>query len=56
LDATRTLRILDLLRGTIGAGHGLGQLVIAIPRVAELPSELSPLRRLTIRDGVLSAA
>lgn len=56
LDATRTSRILDLLRGTIGEGHGLGQLVIAIPRVAELPAELAPLRRLTIRDGVLSAA
>ncbi|HEY7569558.1 MAG TPA: hypothetical protein VH762_18390, partial [Gemmatimonadaceae bacterium] len=56
LDATRTSRILDLLRGTIGEGHGLGQLVIAIPRVAELPAELAPLRRLTIRDGVLGAA
>jgi DNA replication and repair protein RecF len=54
LDATRTSRILDLLRGTIGEGHGLGQCVIAIPRVAELPGELAPLRRLTIRDGVLS--
>lgn len=57
LDATRTARILDLLRGALGeeSRHGLGQLVIAIPRVAELPAELAPLKRLTIRDGVLGA-
>lgn len=55
LDATRTTRILDLLRGSSGEGRGPGQVVIAIPRAAELPAELAPLKRLTIRDGVLSA-
>ncbi len=55
LDATRTSRILALLRAPTGEAQGLGQLVIAIPRVAELPAELAALRRLTIRDGVLSA-
>lgn len=54
LDASRTGRILDLLRDPV-TGGAFGQLVIAIPRVAELPAALAPLRRLTIRDGVLSA-
>lgn len=53
LDASRTERILELLRDP-GTGGTFGQLVIAIPRVAELPSALRPLRRLTIRDGVVT--
>jgi DNA replication and repair protein RecF len=52
LDSSRTARILDLLRDA--GGHGVGQTVIAIPRVGELPSTLSSLKRLTIHDGVLS--
>ncbi|MGH7711780.1 MAG: hypothetical protein ACREOG_10885, partial [Gemmatimonadaceae bacterium] len=52
LDASRTLRILDLLRDTRAGGSG--QMVFAFPRVGELPSALAALRRLTIRDGVLS--
>jgi len=54
LDASRTARILELLRDP-GTGGTFGQLVIAIPRVAELPSALTPLRRLTIRDGVVTS-
>ncbi len=51
LDASRTGRILDLVREP--SQRGMGQLVMAIPRVAELPPELARLRRLTIRDGVV---
>jgi DNA replication and repair protein RecF len=54
LDASRTARILDLLRDP-GTGGTFGQLVIAIPRVGELPAAFPPLRRLTIRDGVVTA-
>jgi DNA replication and repair protein RecF len=52
LDATRTERILDLLR--VPSGRSIGQFVIAIPRAGELPSALASLKRLTIRDGVLA--
>jgi len=52
LDSSRTARILDLLRDA--SGRGVGQTVIAIPRVGELPLTLSSLKRLTIHDGVLS--
>jgi DNA replication and repair protein RecF len=52
LDATRTGRILDLLRGVSGAGTG--QIVMAIPRAADLPSPLASLKRLTIHDGVIA--
>ncbi|HJU73086.1 MAG TPA: DNA replication and repair protein RecF [Gemmatimonadaceae bacterium] len=51
LDVTRSARILDLLRDP--NGHGVGQIVIAIPRADELPRALAPLKRLTIRDGVV---
>jgi DNA replication and repair protein RecF len=53
LDATRTERILDLLRDP--AGRSTGQFVIAIPRAGELPRALAALKRLTIRDGVVLA-
>lgn len=55
LDASRTSRILDLLRGAAAEDGRWGQLVIAIPRVAELPGELTTLKRLKIQDGVLGA-
>ena len=54
LDASRTGRILDLLRDTSSQGMGVGQVIIAIPRAGELPSALASLERLTIRDGVVS--
>ncbi|MGQ0639957.1 MAG: DNA replication/repair protein RecF [Gemmatimonadaceae bacterium] len=54
LDASRTRRILDLLRDTSSGGRGMGQLIIAIPRADELPAALASLKRLTIRDGALS--
>ncbi len=52
LDSSRTARILDLLRDQ--GGRGVGQTLIAIPRVGELPSILASLKRLTIHDGALS--
>ncbi|HEX5581103.1 MAG TPA: DNA replication and repair protein RecF [Gemmatimonadaceae bacterium] len=48
LDARRSARILSLL-----ADGGLGQTVLAVPRAADIPPELTRLERLGIRDGVL---
>jgi DNA replication and repair protein RecF len=52
LDARRTQRILDLLVG--GSPSDAGQVFLAVPRAADLPAAFAPLRRLTIRDGVLA--
>ena len=49
LDARRARRILALL-----ADGGLGQTVLAVPRAADIPPELTWLERHTVRDGVLS--
>lgn len=49
LDARRAGRILALL-----ADGGLGQTILAVPRAADIPPELTRLARLTVRDGVLS--
>ncbi|HEY0971312.1 MAG TPA: DNA replication and repair protein RecF [Gemmatimonadales bacterium] len=51
LDARRSARILSLL-----ADGGLGQTVLAVPRAADIPPELTRLERLTVRDGVLEGA
>jgi DNA replication and repair protein RecF len=48
LDARRSARILALL-----ADGGLGQTILAVPRAADSPPELTRLERRTIRDGVL---
>jgi len=50
LDARRARRILALL----GDG-GLGQTLLAVPRPADIPAELTSLERRTIRDGALAA-
>ncbi len=48
LDARRSDRILALL-GEVG----LGQTLLAVPRVADIPAEYTRLERCWIRDGVL---
>ena len=48
LDARRSHRILELL-----ADAGLGQTMLAVPRAADIPPELTRLERWGIRDGVL---
>ena len=48
LDARRAHRILELL-----ADAGLGQTILAVPRAADIPSELTRLERWGIRDGAL---
>ena len=49
LDGRRSVRILELL-----GEAGLGQTILAVPRAADIPAELSRLARWQIRDGVLS--
>ena len=49
LDARRSARILGIL-----AGAGLGQTILAVPRVTDIPAELTSLPRMRIEDGVLS--
>jgi len=51
LDARRAHRILALL-----ADGGLGQTVLAVPRAADIPPELTWLERHTVRDGVVEPA
>jgi DNA replication and repair protein RecF len=51
LDARRSHRILELL-----ADAGLGQTILAVPRAADIPAELTRLDRWGIRDGVLEPA
>jgi len=51
LDARRAHRILELL-----ADAGLGQTVLAVPRAADIPAELTWLDRWTVRDGVIGAS
>ena len=51
LDARRARRILALL-----ADGGLGQTVLAVPRAADIPPELTWLERHTVRDGVIGPA
>lgn len=46
LDARRAERILGLLDEA-----GLGQVLLAVPRVADIPSEFTRLERVGIRDG-----
>jgi DNA replication and repair protein RecF len=50
LDARRAHRILELL-----ADAGLGQTILAVPRAADIPAELTRLERWGIRDGALIA-
>ena len=49
LDARRSHRILELL-----SSAGLGQTVLAVPRSADIPPELTTLEHWQIRDGVLA--
>jgi DNA replication and repair protein RecF len=51
LDSRRSHRILELL-----ADAGLGQTILAVPRAADIPPELTRLERWGIRDGVLEPA
>ena len=51
LDARRSHRILGLL-----AAGGLGQVLLAVPREADIPPELTWLERRWIHDGELRAA
>jgi len=51
LDARRAHRILELL-----ADAGLGQVVLTVPRPADVPPELTWLERWQIRDGVVAGA
>jgi DNA replication and repair protein RecF len=46
LDARRSGRILELL-----ANAGLGQTILAVPREADIPPEMTTLARYTIADG-----
>jgi DNA replication and repair protein RecF len=48
LDSRRAHRILELL-----GSSGVGQTILAVPRVADIPPEMTSLERRTIRDGVL---
>jgi DNA replication and repair protein RecF len=50
LDARRAHRILGLLDEA-----GIGQAILAVPRAADIPAELTRLECVTIRDGVLGA-
>jgi DNA replication and repair protein RecF len=50
LDARRAHRILGLLDAA-----GLGQAILAVPRAADIPAELTRLERVTVRDGVVGA-
>ena len=49
LDARRSHRILELL-----SSAGLGQTLLAVPRAADIPPELTGLQRWEIRDGMLT--
>ena len=51
LDARRAERILGLLDES-----GLGQVLLAVPRVADIPAEFTRLERVGILDGELAAA
>ncbi len=51
LDARRAGRILGLLDES-----GLGQVLLAVPRVADIPAEFTRLERVGILDGELAAA
>jgi recombinational DNA repair ATPase RecF len=50
LDARRAHRILGLLDEA-----GIGQAILAVPRLADIPRELTRLERVTVRDGVVGA-
>ena len=50
LDERRARAILDVL-----GGAALGQVVLAVPRAADIPSGLTRLARYVISDGVLSS-
>jgi recombinational DNA repair ATPase RecF len=50
LDARRAHRILGLLDEA-----GIGQAILAVPRAADIPSELTRLERVTVRDGAVGA-
>jgi DNA replication and repair protein RecF len=50
LDARRAHRILGLLDEA-----GIGQAILAVPRAADIPPELTRLQRVTVRDGALGA-
>jgi DNA replication and repair protein RecF len=52
LDARRAARILELL-GDDGIAH---QTILAVPRPADIPSEMTSLPRFEIVDGVVSSA
>lgn len=51
LDARRSARILDLLRGSI-----TGQTILTVPRAGDIPEHLSRLPRWRIASGVISGA
>jgi DNA replication and repair protein RecF len=51
LDTRRAHRILELL----GAGGGLGQTILVVPRASDIPEELTRLERRTIREGTIEA-
>lgn len=48
LDARRAHRILGLLDAA-----GIGQAILAVPRAADIPEELTRLARVTVRDGAI---
>jgi DNA replication and repair protein RecF len=48
LDARRAHRILGVL-----AGHGIGQTLLAVPRLSDIPAEMTRLERWSIAGGVL---
>jgi DNA replication and repair protein RecF len=50
LDQRRTARILDLLQE-----EGRGQTILAVPRAADIPADLTRLERWSVRDGQLTA-
>jgi DNA replication and repair protein RecF len=48
LDARRAQRILGVL-----TGHGIGQTLLAVPRLSDIPPEMTQLERWSIAGGVL---
>ena len=58
LDEGRSRAILDVLGGGGGGGErgeNVGQVILAVPRAADIPVGLTRLARCTIADGVLRA-
>jgi hypothetical protein len=55
LDERRSRAILDVLAGSVArAGPIAGQVILAVPRAADIPVGLTRLHRVRIQDGILT--